>query len=158
MPQNALLIPVTQHGSRDSPSPALASHLPSPEENASALTQEECPISFLSTPFPYHRSVSKMRKMRGSMNDTSNMGVQQRSSLPFFSVCPYVVLLSRARRKGQRRAVHRLTTLVRKHDPELLGNLGYPNPLEIDEKILDRCWATKISGIDGCTSQPTIST
>ena len=40
--------------------------------------------------------------------------------------------------------MHRPTTLVRKHDPELLGNLGYPNPLEIDEKILDGCWATKI--------------
>ena len=92
------------------------------------------------------------------MNDTSNMGVQQRSSLPFFSVCPYVVLLSRARWKGQRRAGHRLRTLVRKHDPELLGNLGYPNPLDIDEKILDGCWATEISGTDGCAGQLTICT
>lgn len=34
-------------GAAAKPSPALASHRPSPEENARALIQEECPFSFL---------------------------------------------------------------------------------------------------------------
>jgi hypothetical protein len=77
------------------------------------------------------------------------MGVLQRNSLTFSSVYPYVVLLGRARRKEQRRAVHKATTLARKHDLEQsVVNLGYPNPRENDERSADGCWTTeKCTGI-----------
>lgn len=82
-------------------------------------------------------------KLSLSIDDTSNMGVRLRSSWTFSFVYPYAVLLGRARRKGQMRAVQ-LTTLARQHDRERVVNVGYPNPPRIDEKRFDRCWPLNI--------------
>ena len=65
------------------------------------------------------------------------MGDQKRSSLTFFVVCPYTVLLGRARRKVQMRGVHKPTTSARQHDLYLVASVGCPNLRKVDEERFD---------------------
>ena len=62
---------------------------------------------------------------------------RKRSSVTFFAVCPYTVLLGQAKRKVRMGGVQRPTTLARKHDLDRLVSLGRPNPREIDEDEID---------------------